>query len=171
MIIALPRSGTTWAANWLNTGDSYCVHDPLWTTHYQVLDRAIAARAGGRIAGVSCTGLWQWAAWVNRHPARKLVLHRPVTAIDRSLGALGLPTLPREATGLLESIEGRHVDHTDLFDPAKAAALWDFLTDGVPFDAVRHGQLREMRIEPKFDHIPIDPDLVRRLMSDITRGQ
>lgn len=171
MIIALPRSGTTWAANWLNTGNTYCTHDPLWTTHYDLLDRAIPARASGRIAGVSCTGLWQWAAWVNRHPARKLVLHRPRAAVDRSLLALGLPQLPREAEALLEGIHGRHVDHSDLFDLGRAEALWDFLTAGLPFDVARHAQLREMRIEPKFDHIPIDPALVRTLMNDITRGQ
>lgn len=171
MIIALPRSGTTWAANWLNTGDSYCVHDPLWTTHYSYLDRAVTERAAGRAAGISCTGLWRWPAWVNGHPARKLVLHRPVAAIDRSLGALGLPALPREASGLLASIAGRHADYTELFDPTKAEVLWDYLTGGLPFNPVRHAELRQLRIEPQFAHIAADPAVTRALRAELSRGQ
>lgn len=170
MIIALPRSGTTWAAHWLNTGSIYCVHDPLWTTHYSYLDRTITERAAGRAAGISCTGLWRWPTWVNAHPARKLVLHRVGAEIDRSLDALGLPTLPREAESVLASIAGRHVDYTDLFDPAKAEVLWSYLTGGVPFNPVRHGELRQLRIEPQFAHIAADPVVTRALLAELTRG-
>ena len=29
MVIGLPRSRTTWMANWLTTTDTLCLHDPL----------------------------------------------------------------------------------------------------------------------------------------------
>lgn len=167
MILALPRSATTWAANWLSGEHSYCAHDPLWTSHYRDLDRVVGDQAGARIGGIACTGLWRWAEWVNAHPAPKLVLHRDRAEIDRSLAAIGYPPLPRAAPALLRAVRGTHLDYRELFDPVRAREIWATLTRGAPFDGARHAQLTEMRIEPKFDGLRIDPGVTRRLLREV----
>lgn len=170
IIVALPRSGTTWAANWLTTGESYCVHDPMWETHYDDLDRTVRRKAGDRpLAGISCTGLWRWAEWINAHPARKLVLRRDTAEIDKSLAALGLPTLPPEAKPALDSILAPSADYRELFDPVKAERLWNYLTGRQPFDQARHAELCKMRIEPKFDRLTVDSTTARRLLAEVSR--
>lgn len=165
MVIGLPRSATTWAANWLNTAQTLCVHDPLWETHYDDIDQCIAERAGDRQAGISCTGIWMWPDWVNRHPARKVVVRRPLVESNRSLARIGLPSNPANAVQCLDRIDGFHVPYSDLFTP-RAEVIWSHLT-GLPFDAQRHRELVTMRIEPNFDTIRPDPHTARRLYAEV----
>ena len=85
MLLASPRSGTTWAANLLTTDTTLCLHDPLFTHHYSELD---GIESNKRL-GVSCTGLCLFPEYVNSHQARKVVLHRDLREINRSLDAIG----------------------------------------------------------------------------------
>lgn len=164
MIISLPRSASTWAANWMTTERAFCRHDPLWMTSPDQLDREIVALAGPRLAGIACTGLWRWPEWINRHLARKLILHRDSAQIRASLDRLGLPRLPIAAARQLSQIEGTHVDWLELFDPARAAAIWEFLTAGaIAFDQARHRELCAMRIDPAMGKVERDLALNRRL--------
>lgn len=166
IIVALPRSGTTWTANWLNSGEVSCLHDPLWHTHYLDLRRA----DGKAVSGICCTGLWQWADWVNAQNCRKLILTRPVDEVQRSLSRNGLPRLRADAAGLLAEVQGRRIPHTAVFDPARAETIWNYLVgDTVSFDATRHSELRQMRIEPNFATLQVDPSLARRLASEVRR--
>jgi len=167
MVIGLPRSGTTWAANWLTTGATFCAHDPLWETHYEDLDAVIPARAGDRMAGISCTGLWRWTDWLNRHPARKLVLQRDIAAVRASLRAIGLPVPDRNAPAALDRIDGMHVPFDHLFDAGRAEALWSFLTHGLPFDGDRHRELMQMNIQPQFSRIQVKQSVARRLATEL----
>lgn len=167
MVIGLPRSGTTWAANWLTTGETFCAHDPLWEVHYEDLDAAIPMRAGNRMPGIACTGLWRWADWLNRHPARKLILRRDIAAVRTSLRAIGLPVPDRTATAALDRIDGKHVAFDHLFDTDRAEPLWSFLTDGLPFDGDRHRELAQMNIQPQFDRIRVDRAVARRLAAEL----
>lgn len=166
MIIALPRSGTTWAANWLTGERTFCVHDPLWTAHYADLDGGVPLRAGDRLSGISCTALWRWPNWLRRHPARKLVLHRDIAEIDASLAAAGLPPITAGAADLA-SIEGEHAPWTDLFKRKRAEELWRWLTVGLPFDAERHAELVQTRIEPQLGAVRRDLALNRRLVAEL----
>jgi hypothetical protein len=167
MVIGLPRSGTTWAANWLTTDRTLCLHDPLWTTHYSELDQAVPSRASGRLAGVSCSALWRWPDWVVRHPAKKLILHRDMAEIRRSLLAANLPALADDADELLASLPGKHAPWKDLFVADQAAQLWQWLTGGLPFDASRHAELVKLDIQPKFNAIQPDISLNRRLATEL----
>lgn len=157
MIISLPRSGSTWAANWLTTDGSLCIHDPLWTIAPRDLDARIAELGPDRMRGIACTGLWRWPAVIAEHPCRKLILRRDRREVARSLHRLGLPSLPLKADRQLAAIEGTHVDWRSLFDPAAAREIWAFVTGGrLPFDAERHARLAAMRIEPNFETVQRD---------------
>ena len=162
MVLGASRSGTTWAANWLTTDTTLCLHDPLWQHHYKQLD--MIAVGAGKSLGVSCTGLINFSGWVNKHPARKVILHRPKEEIAASLCAMGLPD--PDDTHLLPQIRGLHVDYTDLFDPVKAKYLYEFLMQR-PFDSERHAQLVAMHIQPKLDKLSPDPTITHQLLNEL----
>jgi hypothetical protein len=168
MVIGLPRSGTTWAANWLTTDRTFCVHDPLWTTHYSRLDQVVPLRAGERVAGISCSGSWMWLDWLNNHPARKLILHRPLGEIRESLQRCGVPEAAPddEAPGLLDRVHGRHYHWRCLFDPFDATNIWQYLT-GLPFDAERHTELVQIAVQPRFDALRKDNAVQQRLAREL----
>jgi len=168
MIIGMPRSGTTWAANWLTTDKTICLHDPLWTHHYTEWDN-LADKIGKRV-GISCTGIGFWPHWLNDHPARKVIVHRPVDEINMSLRRINKECWDTPMN--LGYIKGRHVDWQDLFNDPEP--IWNHLLPDIPFNQQRHKLLRQMKIEPVssvgFENI----DLYKQLMSEIdahpTRG-
>jgi hypothetical protein len=163
MLLAAPRSGTTWAANWLTTNKTLCLHDPLWTHHYSDLDKIESTK----YLGLSCTGLWMWPEWVNAHPARKIILHRPLEEINASLSELGLAPMPADTEERLNKIEGFHLPYTDLFtDPRD---IYEYLL-GLPFDEERHASLKLMNIQPNFSAIKVDTAASRRLMQELAQA-
>lgn len=168
MIIGLPRSGTTWASNWLTTDASHCVHDPLYETHYTKWDTDERFGHGrGLVTGASCTGVWRWARWVNDHPARKLVLLRPEEEVNRSLRLLGLPEMDIGSSRVLQSVNGLHVPHTWLFNTETARELWAYLMPGAPFNALRHQELMRIEMQPNFYGLSTGPEVTRRLMDEL----
>lgn len=164
MVISLPRSGSTWAANWLTTGPVFCKHDPLYAMHYEEFDSKIVSNA--EIQGISCTGLWRWADWVNKHPAKKLILHRDFPEVQQSMRDIGFPALDEDAIDMIDSIKGLHVDYRSLFDPAEAKKLWAYLV-GTEFDEYRHRELVDIEMQPKFIGLKVNPEATRRLISEI----
>jgi len=160
MVLAAPRSGTTWAANWLTTEHTICLHDPLYIRAPEDLD----AIHSDRPLGIACTGLVYFPEWVNRHPARKVILRREPAAVNGSLKSIGVSPCETLVFENLQKIEGRHVPYTDLFTNPKE--LYEFLTQR-PFDAARHQCLRDMHIQPYFDSIEHNPEVIRKLMARI----
>lgn len=150
MVIAAPRSGSTWAANWLTTERTLCLHDVILQFEPRELDQIPCDRD----LGISCTGLAQYHAWVNEHPAKKLILHRAINEIDNSLLSVGLTPLSRAWKGALERINGMHVGWLDIFNPDTAGPIYTYLT-GLPFDAARHEQLLDMNVQPQFDRVHV----------------
>jgi hypothetical protein len=157
MLIAGPRSGTTWAANWLTTDTTLCLHDPLYQHHYTELDNY----RSGKTVGVACTGLYNFPEWVNAHPAPKVVLRRPQREITASLRDIGLPSI--DVSGL-NRIKGLHVSWGDLFDNPKA--IYETLL-GKPFDAERHALLRGIHMQPEFETVTINKAVTRRLIDEV----
>lgn len=160
MVIALPRSGTTWASNWLTTDDTLCLHDPLWERHYSELDEIVSRKR----LGVSCTGLMLFPDWLNAHPARKVILHRDVVEVNESLSAIGMPTLEQDAEDRLWRIDGRHVAWTDLFDAPHE--IYEHLLQK-EFDEERHEELRKIAMQPNFEELTVNKDAVRKLMEEL----
>ena len=101
MVIAHPRSGTTWAANWLTTDTTLCLHDPLAYRHYAEWDDFESSK----MLGVSDCGVCAFPDFLNSHPARKVILHRDRKEIAESLGMPEFLLSPDH----LDEIQGMHV--------------------------------------------------------------
>lgn len=162
MIIGLPRSGTTWAANFFTTERSLCLHDPLYTRHYSDLD---FIRSEREKVGVSCTGLWRFPSFVNAHKARKIILRRNLDEVNASLSAIGLPGCTEDDLFQLANIDGEHYAFSDLFVPFYAERMCDYL--GLPWDAERHAELVQIEMQPKFSGLTINKDVTRRLVAEL----
>lgn len=160
MVISAPRSASTWCSNWLTTDASLCLHDPLWRWHYTELD----AIQCDKLLGIACTGVALFPDWVNAHPARKVILHRPLHEVDESLTKIGLTPCSAQWEGVLARIRGVHLDWTDLFERPKN--VYEYLLDR-PFDADRHAMLREMNVQPSFAKLSIDRGATARLIREL----
>jgi len=163
MVIALPRSGTTWASNWLTSDKVHCIHDPLAMYRYNELDSI----KSNKILGISCTAIFTYKDYVNKHSARKLILHRSIDEINVSLVAAGMAgIIPASWQNALDDIEGLHIPWTDIFNHPKD--IYEYLTE-LPFDEERFAELRQMRIEPYQANVPYNPDALRELLSNYGR--
>jgi len=160
MILAAPRSATTWTANWLTTDTTLCLHDPLlkWTK-----DELLELKSNKRL-GVACTGLALFPEWVNAHPARKVILHRPLNEVDESLQAIGMTGCSAQWEGVLEMIVGVHIDWQDIF--TRPQYVYEYLLDQ-PFDAERWASLREMNVQPMFEGLTVNRQATAALMHEL----
>jgi len=162
MALGMPRSGTAWLANLLTTDTTLCEHDPMWRVHYSDLDSIFSDKH----LGVPCTGLALFPEWVNAHPARKVILHRPFEEVDASLRAMGSEPLAAPWVGALDRIQGTHVSWKEIFDPHGARGIYEFLLEK-PFDAERHAMLVGLNVQMDFERMKPDPVAVRRLFADL----
>lgn len=160
MVLAAPRSGTTWCSNWLTTDTTLCLHDPLlkWTKE------ELETLESGKRLGLACTGLAMFPGWVNAHPARKVILHRPLDEIDASLQAIGMTPCSAAWRGVLDRIDGVHLAWTDLFE--RPQYIYEYLLDR-PFDPERWALLREINVQPHFEGLTINPQATQRLMHEL----
>ncbi len=162
MIIAAPRSATTWAANWLTTDATLCLHDPLihWTRG------ELNTIESKKRLGISCTASALFPDWVNSHPAKKVIVHRAFPEIDASLRQIGMTACSDHWEGVLEQITGVHVDWEALFDPYRAKGIYEYLLD-LPFDEERWAVLRGMNVQPHFQTVSVNREATARLMADL----
>lgn len=163
MVLAMPRSGTAWCANWLTTDRTVCLHDPLWMYHYSELD---GLRYAGRRVGVACTGLPLFPAFLAEHRARKVILHRPIEEVNASLAQLGQAPLGDAWNGALDRITGLHVDWADLYKPDKAAGIYEFLTQR-PLDQGRYDLLRRLNVQMAFEKVDVNAAAAQRLFDEL----
>lgn len=138
MVIAAPRSATAWCANWLTTDRTLCLHDPLHEHTYADLD----ARKGTRTLGIACTVSALFYERVNRHPARKVILHRDAREITDSMHQLGIPGC--YDFDALHKVHGMHCHWRQVFEDPKP--IYEFLLT-YPFDAERHTLLKRLNVQ------------------------
>lgn len=162
MILALPRSGTTWAANWLTTDNSMCWHDPVTRLLPKEIDKL---SIGKKYHGISCTGAWMWSQWVKDHPARKIILLRDINEINASLESIGLPLMTQSMVDRFNALEGIKVPYTDLFESPQF--IWKNMLPDIPFDPQRHAELVKMNIEPVGKLSLPDPQSMKRMLEDL----
>ena len=107
---------------------------------------------------------------MNSHPAKKILLHRDLHEIESSMRSIGLPAQDLEqGERLLDSIDGLHVEFTDLFDTVKCSKIWDHILNK-PFDTDRHKLLVDIEMQPKFSGLTIGADVTKRLVDELTRA-
>lgn len=142
-VFGLPRSGTTWVANWLTTDRATCWHDPCeWALPYDV-ERWAERREN---AGISCTGLWLLHAWDPGVPT--LCLDRCPDEVQESLAKAGLPLLPEVVFDLWDALPFRKIALAELLEPSRAEEVQRFLLPELPFNCDRHAQLARMNVQP-----------------------
>lgn len=164
MVIGAPRSGTAWAANWLTNEWNHCIHDPLWDHHYADLDK-LHPLYPGKTLGISCTGIALWPAWLNEHPATKVILHRPPAEVNESCRKLGYPPCPTQLFRGLLQIRGFHVEWRSLFDSDHARDIHNHLVVE-PFDGVRHDMLRALTVTANVKLRKQNPEVLERLRAE-----
>jgi len=144
MIVGLPRSGTAWLANWFTTERSICWHEPLWTRPLVELD----AMKGAGLFGIADTMLVMMDAdELNKHPAKKLIVHRELGEVNKSLVKAGLPGAMRdEHKWKLDEIGGYHITFHDLFNVERFRPAAEWLLP-IPFDAARYSLLKNLNIQ------------------------
>ncbi len=164
MVLGGPRSATTWAANWLTTDTTFCLHDPLLEYTRRQLD---VMTIPGRTLGIACTSSMLFPEWVKKHPAKKIILFRGIEEINTSLEALGLPVLDKAAHyGRLKTLMDAKISlhyWEGLFDKIEAENIWKGLL-GTPFDPYRHDLLCGFNVQPQFRRLPVSKDAVADLV-------
>jgi hypothetical protein len=163
-VLGGPRSATTWAANWLTTDSTFCLHDPLLEYSIRQLDNLTTP---GRRIGISCTSSVLYPDWVNGVDVPKVILYRDLEEINRSLRALGLVELEKIShLSRLDAIKKATMfDYRQLFIPSGAKAIADIL--GVPWDPYRHDLLIQMNVQPQWRTLRVGKqaakDLIKRI--------
>ncbi len=143
MIVGLPRSGTAWLANWFTTERSICWHEPLWQRSLAELD----AMKGAGLFGIADTQLTLMDAdELNRHPAKKMIVHRELGDVNFSLAKLGLPAMQDEHKWKLDEIGGYHITFHDLFHVERFRPAAEWLLP-VAFDTARYSLLKNLNIQ------------------------
>jgi hypothetical protein len=166
MIFAGPRSGTTWAANWLTTDTTLCLHDPMLEFTRSDLNKLTLPN--NRRLGISCTSSLYYPEWVKTVHCPKIFLYRDVAEINLSLRALGLQQIDevshlKRIAAFDDKIPVLPYEH--MFTPSGGEAIADILR--VPFDKARHNLLRQMRVEPFWSHVNVT---ARGIMPLITKA-
>lgn len=168
MLLGGPRSGTTWAANWLTTDHSLCLHDPLITyTRAQLTQLTIPNKR----LGISCTASMLFPDFVNGVKCPKVLIFRNVDEINNSLDRLGLTRLvDSDHYARMDAIKGAKLFVYDqLFRPKSAQAIAETL--GAPWDPYRHYHLTQMRVEPMWRHVETGRQAVEELLARIAESQ
>lgn len=156
IVVGLPRSGTTWIANWLTTDRSLCLHDPF------ALGMPEAWPRDGRLRGISCTAGALMQKWLSGYNCPIAVIDRSPVDCDQSLAKLGLPDTSVYAHRLLKT-QGRRFAFDALWNEGAASELWSFLLPSIPFDRLRYRLLHNMQVQPK-RHDEFDANVMRRLV-------
>ncbi len=141
IVLGLPRSATTWLANWLTTERSLCLHEPF------SYGMPAAWPIDERLRGISCTAAYLMRGWLENYDCPTALIERDPVACDASLRAIGLPgTAP--ITRLFNQADGRRFAYESLWHEEGARELWNFLLPHVPFDRLRYRLLQDMQIQP-----------------------
>lgn len=150
IVLGLPRSGTTWLANWLTTESSLCLHDPF------ALGTPERWPRDDRRFGISCTGAYLFPRWLGQQQCPIAVIERDADACDASLARMGMGNT-KHLHRALASAPGRRWAFGDLWNESAARELWQHLLPAIPFDALRYRVLQAIQVQPHMSKWRFDP--------------
>jgi len=140
-VIALPRSGTAWAANFLTTDQSLCLHDPLADMPLDELKQ----HAGG----ISCTAIWMHPEFVYDNIKRWVILERDISEVNQYALDVGYPPINESAINMFRQLRGPRMSYKSLFAESSARDIFEYLLPEHKFDASRHKLLASLTIEAR----------------------
>lgn len=159
-ITGLPRSRTAWMAAFFSLGNTLCYHEPISRIKSLEDLEALYDAPAYRHVGFSDSGLGFHIGWIleNLQP-RTLIIGRPRSDVEKSLGKLGLPRTNQ--TALLERELDRWADHElvryipfSLLDNRRAMErAWFHLMPGMPFDEERYAQFCQFNIQADMNQV------------------
>jgi hypothetical protein len=159
MIIALPRSRTTWLANFLTTEKTFCFHDPLaeMYSYKEVLNLNT-----DRLTGIADTGI----GWFDTSifDCRKLIIERPVSDVNKEMSSLlgqEIDLTPLWAN--MQRIEALRVPFDQINE--RLEEIWTYCTE-LPYDALRAEYLINMNVQ--VIELPLNAERLNSLRSEIT---
>jgi hypothetical protein len=188
-IFALPRSRTSWLANFLTHGPSFCHHDALnRCSKVEDLKTVLSSPSALRHIGDSDSALPLFAPQlVEQFPEAKAVfiLRRRNEALASHLSYIerqpipGAPAVtPQQVAEQFEVLEealdnamtkwtgqSRILGFDALEGSVGCQLIWDFLIPDEPFDLARWQLLHKLRVEPIARKMNIDWPRAARLMS------
>jgi hypothetical protein len=160
IVVAYPRSGSTWVANWLTTDRSLCLHDPF------ALGMPEAWPSDDRLRGISCTGAYLLGDWLGGYSCPLAIIERDRADCDASLTRIGLQGgIP---TPQLAALDGYRIAFDDLWQEDAARGLWAHLLPSVPFDVIRHRLLCDMQVQPHMGKWAPDVPTLHALLPALT---
>ena len=158
MIVALPRSRTTWLANFLTTDKTFCFHDPLAEMSSY---RELFALKTDRITGIADTGIGYFDLAEFHCP--KVIIERDLSAVNAEMSAmLGMDIDLSDLSRRIASIEGLRIGFDEIND--RLEEIWDHCT-GLPFDSLRAEHLKNMNVQVR--ELPINPARIESLRAEI----
>lgn len=169
-VFGLPRSGTTWAANWLSADGALCLHDPIAELSPDEIMRHDRAEPWG----VSCTGLWLFKAREIAARAPVVILENDPDASNAALVKMGLQPLPDWMHARFSELPGLRVRFTDLWHEEGARRIWSHLRPGAQFDLDRWRMLKDIQVQPFMDRMTLcggSAAAFRRLYLEQARGK
>jgi hypothetical protein len=161
MVLAGPRSATTWVSQLLTTDSTLCLHDPLIEHTPGALDKM---EIPGRHLGVAETSAMYMDSWTKHHPAKKVFLWRDPLEINCSLRLLGLPDIDAQKyMSWCAKQPPEQVHHwQSVFHAPTAEKICEYL--GVPFCHHRFRELVKVNIQPEWARLPVDKNAVAALL-------
>lgn len=144
-VMGLPRSGTTWVANWLTTDRSFCLHDP-WL--YGNVPAAWPAPKPDRLFGISCTGSYVYEGWMKSLTCPIVKIIRDPNECEKSLAKFGFVGFIPRLDMHFASVNGLTIHMENLWKEDCARLVWNYLLHQIPFDDLRYRQLVDMHITP-----------------------
>ncbi len=157
IVIGLPRSGTTWLANWLTTERSLCLHDPFalgWPEQWQF---------DARQRGISCTGAYTVKGFMEQYDCPVAIIDRDPAVCDASLEKIGFPSVAGLRDVLLAQ-RGKVFAFDALWQESGARTLWNHLLPGVRFDPLRYRLLQDIQVQPHMGKWQPCPSVMEELI-------
>lgn len=165
MVLAGPRSATTWLSNLLTTDHTLCMHDPLLEYTTLQLDQVTIP---GKRLGIADTTALLWPVWLNLHTAKKIVVWRDPEEINHALIQLGLARLDVSKHAVRISALDKKIkvyDWRAVFEWRTAKEICDRFD--VPIDKWRFHELRKMNVQPEFSRLPVSKEAIQQLVTRI----
>jgi hypothetical protein len=154
-VVAMPRSGTAWLANFLTWGNSFCYHEALYGC--ESMDRLdeILRKPETDFCGTSDTAsAYLISSLYERYPdARYVFVVRPREEIYASLGKLnigtdGLDNLFMPFWWGMRNIQNSLIVHFEhLFSSTTMISIWEHIGMTQPFPFALFELLRNLHVE------------------------